>query len=122
MLEELKSRGRSAAQAGHRHDASTLYGKALQVCSDCCSDERAILNANSALVLGKMNQWKESKEAAEQATQNDAKYTKGWWRLGQAQSALHNHDKAVKALQQAKKKGTQQQSCGKRIDQYGRKG
>jgi len=50
-----------------------------------------------------MNQWKEAKDAAETAVECDGTYTKAWWRLGQAQSALGEFDQAVKALQKATK-------------------
>ena len=110
LLEELKNRGRSAVQAGQWPDAQLLYKKALECCSPTVSftaseqnKTAAILHANLALVQGKMNHWKESEEHGTQATALDPSYTKGWWRLGQAQSALKKYSKAVEALKQAQK-------------------
>lgn len=114
LLEELKNRGRSAVQAGQWPDAQALYKKALEcVNSDqttttvtTTSEQQqqvAILHANLALVQGKMNQWNEAEYNSQKATVLDPSYTKGWWRLGQAQSALHKFTQAVRSMEQAHK-------------------
>ena len=109
LLEELKTRGRSAVQAGHWPDAEALYKKGLDC---CCVDNNsnnnnnnntamAILHANLSLVQGKMNHWNDAQKNGQQATELDPSYTKGWWRLGQAQSALYQYEEAVTALEEA---------------------
>jgi len=99
LLDELKNRGRMSVQAQHWPDAASLYQKALE-CAVSDSD-RAILNANLALVEGKMNGWDQSREAAQKAVAADPAYTKGWWRLGQAEAALKHYKEAVDALKEA---------------------
>jgi tetratricopeptide (TPR) repeat protein len=107
LVEECKSRGKAAVQAGHWPDAAALYGKALECYvgqdSDTAKTETAILYSNVSLVRGKMSQWSMAQEAAQQAVQADQVYVKGWWRLGQAESAMGNYTKSVEALQQATK-------------------
>jgi tetratricopeptide (TPR) repeat protein len=110
LLSELKNRGKAAVAAGQWPDARALYEKALTCCVDDDSEtshemknQKAILYANIALVEGKMNEWNMSQHAARRAVEEDASYTKGWWRLGQAQAALHDFEAAVQSLQEASK-------------------
>ncbi|KAL7581513.1 hypothetical protein ACA910_022082 [Epithemia clementina (nom. ined.)] len=107
LLEELKNRGRSAVQAGQWPDAHALYKKALECCPTTTIQDNvkqaAILHANLALVQGKMDHWMESERSGQQATTLDPTYTKGWWRLGQAQSALQKYEQAVKAFEEAQR-------------------
>lgn len=106
LLSELKNRGKAAVTAGHWPDARALYEKALTCCSDNdggSSNQKAILYSNISLVQGKMNYWSEAKQAASEAVGADPTYTKGWWRLGQAQASLKSFDEAVKSLEEAAK-------------------
>ena len=112
LLTELKNRGKAAVTAGHWPDAQALYEKALQCCSTdnsneeaaaAASNQKAILYSNISLVQGKMNHWSEAKHSATDAVGADPAYTKGWWRLGQAQASLKEFDDAVKSLEEAAK-------------------
>ncbi|CAB9530710.1 Activator of Hsp90 ATPase, N-terminal [Seminavis robusta] len=105
LLEELKNRGRSAVGGKAWPDAQLLYEKAIQVVdaldSSATPNERAILHSNLSLVLAKMGKFKEAKTSAQQATEVDRTYVKGWWRLGQAMSSLKDFEGAVEAMEKA---------------------
>ena len=103
LLTELKNRGKAAVTAGHWPDAQALYEKALACCTEGDSNQKAILYSNISLVQGKMNHWSEARHSASSAVQADPTYTKGFWRLGQAQAALEDFDDAVKSLAEAAK-------------------
>lgn len=101
LLTELRNRAKAAVSAGQWPDAQRLYEKAIVVCeaaSDSQAQESAICHANLSLVLGKMAQWKEAKEAALQATRLDASYAKAYWRLGSACAALRDYQEAWRAF------------------------
>lgn len=48
-----------------------------------------------------MNHWNDSNDNAQRATKLNPSYTKGWWRLGQAQTALLQYEDAVIAMEKA---------------------
>lgn len=100
LVEELQSRGRAAVGAKSWMDAKLLYEKALTIVSD--ADRVAILNSNLSLVQKNMGFFEEARKSAVAATEADAAYVKGWWRLGQALQSLHRNDEALKALTKAK--------------------
>jgi activator of HSP90 ATPase len=100
LLEELQSRGRAAVGAKSWMDAKMLYEKALTVCVD--SNRLAVLNSNLSLVEKNMGMFDLARKAAEDATQNDPTYVKGWWRLGQALISLKRSEDALEALNKAK--------------------
>mmetsp|Transcript_17736 Transcript_17736/g.40934 ORF Transcript_17736/g.40934 Transcript_17736/m.40934 type:complete len:438 (-) Transcript_17736:1959-3272(-) len=105
LIEELQSRGRAAVGAKSWMDAKLLYEKCLSIkdCSAVDNKKKAIFNSNLSLVENNMGEFEKARVAAEAATQEDAKYVKAWWRLGQSLIALHRSDEAVEALSEAKK-------------------
>ena len=104
LIEELQSRGRAAVGAKSWMDAKLLYEKCLSIkdCSAVDNKKRAIFHSNLSLVENNMGEFEKARVAAEAATQEDAKYVKAWWRLGQSLIALHRSDEAVEALTKAK--------------------
>ena len=104
LVEELQSRGRAAVGAKSWMDAKLLYEKCLTItdCSAVDNKKKAIFNSNLSLVENNMGEMEKARVAAEAATQEDAKYVKGWWRLGQALTALHRPQEALEAFSKAK--------------------
>lgn len=104
LLEELQSRGRAAVGAKSWMDAKLLYEKCLSIedCSTVDHKKKAIFHSNLSLVENNMGEFEKARVAAEAATQEDAKYVKAWWRLGQALIALHRPDEALEAFSKAK--------------------
>ena len=54
--QDLKKNGNSFYQAGENKEAINQYNLALEVCPLCFTEDRAILMANKAVVLIKMDQ------------------------------------------------------------------
>ena len=104
LVEELQSRGRTAVGAKSWMDAKLLYEKCLTIddCSVVDSKKRAIFHSNLSLVENNMGEFEKARVAAEAATEEDAKYVKAWWRLGQALTSLHQPDEALEAFSKAK--------------------
>jgi activator of HSP90 ATPase len=104
LVEELQSRGRAAVGAKSWMDAKLLYEKCLTIegCSAVDNKKRAIFHSNLSLVENSMGEFEKARVAAEAGTQEDAKYVKAWWRLGQALIALHRPDEALDAFSKAK--------------------
>jgi tetratricopeptide (TPR) repeat protein len=108
LVEELQSRGRAAVGAKSWMDAKLLYEKALTVMTgdddddDDVANKKAVLHSNLSLVEKNMGLLEPARQAAENATQDDPTYVKGWWRLGQALIALHRSKDALEALNKAK--------------------
>lgn len=104
LLDELQSRGRAAVGAKSWMDAKLLYEKCLQIedCSAVDKKKKAIFYSNLSLVENSMGEFEKARVAAEAATQEDEKYIKAWWRLGQALIALHRPDEALDAFSKAK--------------------
>ena len=104
LLEELQSRGRAAVGAKSWMDAKLLYEKCLTMtgCSLVDKNKEAIFHSNLSLVENSMGEFEKARVAAEAATQDDPKYVKGWWRLGQALLALHRPEEALDAFSRAK--------------------
>lgn len=105
LVEELQSRGRAAVGAKSWMDAKLLYEKCLTIedCSAVDSKKKAIFHSNLSLVENNMGEFEKARVAAEAGTQEDPKYVKAWWRLGQALIALHRPDEALDAFSKAKK-------------------
>lgn len=105
LIEELQSRGRAAVGAKSWMDAKLLYEKCLSIddCSAVDNKKKAIFHSNLSLVENNMGEFEKARVAAEAATQEDAKYVKAWWRLGQSLAALHRQDEALDAFLEAKK-------------------
>jgi len=101
LVDELQSRGRAAVKANNWMDAKLLYEKVLTI-STVDNKNKAIFHSNLSLVEKKMGQMEKARVAAEAATQKDEKYVKGWWRLGQALTALHRLHDALEAFSNAK--------------------
>lgn len=99
LVEELQNRGRAAVGAKSYMDAKLLYEKALTVCTP---EKKALLNSNLSLVLKNMGEMEAARQHAQAATEADASYVKGFWRLGQALQALHRSEEALEALSKAK--------------------
>ena len=138
LINELKNRAKAAVLAQQWPHASALYRKAVEIVeaqqssssaggsgesntqednsNSTIANDLAILESNLSLVHGKMHQWDAALAAASRAVQVDAKYVKGWWRLGQAQAALENYDLAVKALQEGKKRDPSNKALIKELD------
>jgi hypothetical protein len=112
LLNELQNRGRAAVGSKAWMDAKLLYEKAVTVCvsfdkTDDDTDQQqlkkaSLFQANLSLVLKNMGEMEAARLAAQEATMSDATYVKGWWRLGQALSALHRPKDALEALEKAK--------------------
>lgn len=104
LVEELQSRGRAAVGAKSWMDAKLLYEKCLAIegCSAVDNKKKAIFHSNLSLVENSMGEFEKARVAAEAGTQEDAKYVKAWWRLGQALIALHRPDEALDAFSKAK--------------------
>lgn len=109
---ELQRRSKAAVEAKQWPDAVTLYNKALECCTAAQAPEeapcqhhlpstKATLHANISLCLGKMNRWTEAVTHAKQSVEIDPSYVKGWYRLGQAQSAVKDFKEAVAAFEKA---------------------
>lgn len=94
LVEEIKNRGRAAVAAKAYRDAEMLYEKAIAL-----QPSEAPLYANLSLVKYQMGGWEESRAAAQTATEVDAAYVKGYWRLGQALVKLHRLPEALAANQ-----------------------
>mmetsp|Transcript_45455 Transcript_45455/g.51312 ORF Transcript_45455/g.51312 Transcript_45455/m.51312 type:complete len:437 (-) Transcript_45455:27-1337(-) len=101
LVDELRSRGRAAVKAKNWMDAKLLYEKVLTI-STVDNKNKAIFHSNLSLVENKMGQMEKARIAAEAATQKDENYVKGWWRLGQALTALHRLQDALEAYSKAK--------------------
>lgn len=99
LVEELQSRGRAAVGAKSWMDAKLLYEKALTIAP---AERVAVLNSNLSLVNKNMGSFEDARKCADAATKADAKYVKGWWRLGQALQSLHRSQEALDALKKAK--------------------
>jgi len=112
LVEELQSRGRAAVGAKSWMDAKLLYEKCLTIedCSAVDNKKKAIFHSNLSLVENNMGEFEKARVAAEAGTQEDPKYVKAWWRLGQALIALHRPDDALDAFSKAKKIGSREQS------------
>jgi activator of HSP90 ATPase len=98
LIEEIKSRARSSFAVGNYPEAEVLYTKGIEVLSTT-SQPDAILLANRALArlnLGKVN---DAIADSELAIEADGNYVKGYWRLGQAYTALGDHKKSLKAFE-----------------------
>jgi Activator of Hsp90 ATPase, N-terminal/Tetratricopeptide repeat len=108
LLNELQNRGRAAVGSKAWMDAKLLYEKAVTVCASFDENETeqlkkaSLFQANLSLVLKNMGEMEAARLAAQEATMSDATYVKGWWRLGQALSALHRPKDALEALEKAK--------------------
>ena len=106
LVAELQNRGRAAVGAKSWMDAKLLYEKAIEVSTSCITPEEkikaALFQANLSLVEKNMGNVEAARVVAEQATQTDKSYIKGWWRLGQALSVLHRHKEALEAFEKAK--------------------
>lgn len=96
LVEELKSRGRGAVGAKSWRDASLLYKRATEI-----APNDAILFSNLALTQINMGLYEEARVNAEKATQLDATYLKGFWRLGQALDKLNRTSEALDAIKSA---------------------
>lgn len=103
LITELKSRARVSIQSRQYPVAELLYDKAIDVVKDSDDHEResAILFSNRSLVKLQMNKLEESLKDADRATELDRRYVKGFWRKGQALSALCRYKEAVEALKEA---------------------
>ena len=87
LVEELQSRAKNAVSAKSWLEAKLLYEKALTI-STVEVPQKAIFYANLSLVEKNMGQMELARNAAAEATRLDPEYVKGWWRLGNALTAL----------------------------------
>eukprot|EP00559_Dactyliosolen_fragilissimus_P005144 CAMPEP_0184858066 /NCGR_PEP_ID=MMETSP0580-20130426/3175_1 /TAXON_ID=1118495 /ORGANISM="Dactyliosolen fragilissimus" /LENGTH=428 /DNA_ID=CAMNT_0027353987 /DNA_START=18 /DNA_END=1301 /DNA_ORIENTATION=- len=109
LISELKSRGRVSVTSKRYPDGRDLYSKAIEVMTTLIDGENdtehkkelAILYSNRSLCNLQMNKSSEARDDATSATCYDATYVKGFWRLGQACTALDSPDEALVAYDSA---------------------
>ena len=96
LVEELKSRAKAAVGTKDWMNASLLYQKAITLVPD-----EATLHSNLSLCQYNMGDFGKACDSATQAVSTDAKFVKGYWRLGQAWTKLENYTEALAAHQKA---------------------
>jgi tetratricopeptide (TPR) repeat protein len=94
LVEELKSRAKAAVGTKDWMNASLLYQKAITMVPN-----EATLHSNLSLCQYNMGDFGKACDSATQAVATDAKFVKGYWRLGQAWTKLENYEEALAAHQ-----------------------
>ena len=92
LVEELKSRGKSAVASKDWRNACLLYEKAISLASD-----DATLLSNLSLCHYSMGHFDLASTAAKQAIAKDPKFVKGYWREGQALIKLEKYTEALES-------------------------
>ena len=98
--QDLKKNGNSFYQAGENDEAVKQYNRALEVCPLSFTEDRAILMANKAAALIKMDQKVEAIEQCSEAIQLNPKYVKALLRRGQTYEETDKPHDAMKDFQQ----------------------
>ncbi|KAM3577787.1 hypothetical protein VYU27_000330 [Nannochloropsis oceanica] len=93
LVEEIKNRARGIFAAGNLPEAELLYDKAIAIKPD------AVLFANRAAVRLGLNLTDSALADACKAIEIDPKYSKAYYRKGQAHNARREHESAVDAFE-----------------------
>ena len=94
--QDLKKNGNSFYQAGENKEAINQYNLALEVCPLSFTEDRAILMANKAAALIKMDQKVEAIEQCNEAIQLNPKYVKAFLRREQTYEEMDKTHEALK--------------------------
>ena len=94
--QDLKKNGNSFYQAGENDEAVKQYNRALEVCPLSFTEDRAILMANKAAALIKMDQKVEAIEQCNEAIQLNPKYVKAFLRRGHIYEEMDKTHEALK--------------------------
>jgi len=93
LIAELKTRGNAAFKIGNFPEADALYSKALEV-----DTTLHVFYGNRSAVRLRMNKHKEALADAESAIAANGEWAKGYFRKGQALTAMKQHSDAYQAF------------------------
>jgi len=106
QLEQLKQQGNAAYTAGQYEEAAALYARALQETlggdDTRCPSYAAVLHANRAQALAKLNRHAEAVKECDAAIAIDENYVKAYLRRAAELQQVDRHEDAVRDLERAR--------------------
>ncbi|KAH9565779.1 hypothetical protein CY35_04G095200 [Sphagnum magellanicum] len=114
-MDALKTAGNDAVRQGNFAAAIDFYQRAIAAADPSMGDELAALHSNCSFAHLKLNQPQEALFHATQAISFKSNWSKGHFRLGEAQFALRDYPSAEKAYAKASELSPEDATIKKRL-------